>query len=227
MKKKILIADDEPMLRECLKGFLVRQGFEVYTAVNGNAVIDKLPNINPDLILLDIMMPKLDGIETCLRVREISNVPILFLTAKSDVADKIKGLTCGCDDYITKPFDYSELLLRIKAVLRRAKQEELKRNIISAGSLTIDKSARFVRINDRDIELTPKEFDLLWLLANRPEQVFTRDQIIRHIWQTDYCEDTALLTTLVKRLREKIESVPESPKFIKTVRGIGYKLGKT
>lgn len=225
MKKKILIADDEPMLRECLKGFLVRQGFEVYTAVNGRTVIEDLSNVNPDLILLDIMMPKLDGIETCLRIREISNVPIMFLTAKSDVADKIKGLTCGCDDYITKPFNYNELLLRINAVLRRVKQEDLNRNVIRAGSLLINKSARFVEIGGTKIELTPKEFDLLWLLANRPEQVFTRDQIIRHIWQTDYCEDTALLTTLVKRLREKIESLPESPKFIKTVRGIGYKLG--
>lgn len=226
MKKKILIAEDEPMLRECLKGFLARQGFEVHTAANGGLVIDKLSTINPDLILLDIMMPKLDGIETCLSVREISNVPIMFLTAKCDVADKIKGLNCGCDDYITKPFDYSEVLLRIKAVLRRVKKEDLNRNMIRYGSLLIDKSTRSVQINGRKIELTPKEFDLLWLLANRPEQVFTRDQIIKHIWQTDYCEDTALLTTLVKRLREKIENLQETPKFINTVRGIGYKLGK-
>lgn len=226
MKKKILIADDEPMLLQCLKGYLARQGYEVYTAVNGQKVIETLVKINPDIILLDVMMPKIDGLETCMKIRETSNVPIMFLTAKSEVTDKIKGLTCGCDDYVTKPFDYSELSLRIKAVLRRVTKEDLNKNVINTGGLIIDRSTRTAEAEGEKSELTPKEFDLLWLLANRPEQVFTRDQIMKHIWQTDYCEDTALLTTLVKRLREKIEKTPENPRIIKTVRGIGYKLGR-
>ncbi len=226
--KKILIADDEPKIIKFLSGFLQREGFQVFTATNGREVLTEVHWINPDLIILDVMMPKLDGFEVCRRVREESKVPIIFLTSKNEPLDKIMGLTLGSDDYLTKPFNSAELLLRIKAVLRRTIEivnTDIDKDVIRVQDLIIDRRSMTIEVYGKEIELTNKEFNLLWILASKPNQVFTRDRLIYHIWTTEYSEDTGIVTTLVKRLREKMEPDPANPQFIKTVRGIGYKFG--
>ncbi|MDT3697838.1 MAG: response regulator transcription factor [Thermincola sp.] len=226
--KRILIADDEPKIIKFLDGFLQREGFQVFTASNGQEVLAVVDRINPDLIILDVMMPKLDGFEVCRRIREESNVPIIFLTAKNEELDKIMGLTLGSDDYLTKPFNSAELLLRVKAVLRRTSEgvnENNDQDIIRVPGMAINRRSMGVEVDGHEVELTHKEFELLWFLASRPNQVFTRDRLIYQIWNTEYFEDTGIVTTLVKRLREKIETDPANPRFIKTIRGIGYKFG--
>ncbi|ADG82060.1 two component transcriptional regulator, winged helix family [Thermincola ferriacetica] len=226
-RKKILIADDEPKILKFLAGFLQREGFAVATAANGFDALAEFNRWQPDLLVLDVMMPKMDGYEVCRKIREQSNVPIIFLTAKNETFDKIMGLTLGSDDYLTKPFDSAELLLRIRAILRRVADNSSVENkdVIKVPGLVINRATRTVEFEGKEIELTPKEFDLLWLLASHPNQVFTRDQLIYQIWDTEYCEDTGIVTTLVKRLREKIELDTANPRYIKTIRGVGYKFG--
>jgi len=226
---RILVVDDEPKMLKFLTGFLTREGFEVETASNGEEVLAKFARWNPDLILLDVMMPRVDGFEVCRRIREQSRVPIIFLTAKDDTGNKIIGLTLGSDDYLTKPFNSAELLLRIKAVLRRyteGQSAEDREEIIRVPGMVINRTSRTVEREGGETELTQKEFDLLWLLASHPRRVFTRDQLLYQIWDTGYCGDTAVVTTLVKRLREKIEPDADRPRYIKTVRGVGYKFGE-
>lgn len=224
---KLLIADDDAKILGFLSEFFTREGFEVHSALDGLEALAKFKLVNPDLVILDIMMPKMDGLETCLKMRRESKVPILMLTAKGETEDKIRGLTYGCDDYISKPFDNRELLLRIKAILRRSDLQNNgpDKNVLNFGSLIIEKESRNVYVFGKNILLTRKEFDLLWLLASRPDKVFTRDQLIKLIWDTEYCEDTAIVTTLVKRLRKKLELNLDNPEFIVTIRGIGYKFG--
>jgi DNA-binding response OmpR family regulator len=226
--QKILIADDEPKILKFLAGFLRREGFEVSTAVNGEEAVAGFYRVNPDLIVLDIMMPGLDGFEACRRIRAESNVPVLFLSAKNETLDKITGLALGSDDYLTKPFDGAELLLRIKAILRRAADSPNRdqEDVIEVPGLVINRTSRLVSRAGDEIALTPKEFDLLWLLARYPNRVFTRDQLLYQIWDTEYTGDAGVVTTLVKRLREKIEPDPANPRYIKTVRGVGYKFGE-
>lgn len=228
-RKKILVADDEPKLLKFLSGFLEREGFEVAAAMDGWDVIDKYISYKPDLIVLDVMMPKMDGFEVCRRIRQESNVPVIFLSARGETMDRVMGLTFGSDDYLTKPFDSAELLLRIRAVLRRAETKPLGINqgyTISFPGLIINRNSRVVEVDGRETELTAREFDLLWLLAGHPNQVFTRNQILYQVWGEDYGEDTTgVITTLVKRLREKIEDDPAKPVIIKTIRGVGYKFG--
>lgn len=227
-EKKILIADDDLKMVKFLNGFLRREGFVTETANNGHDVLEKWAGFKPDIILLDIMMPQMDGLEVCRRIRENSDIPIIILSAKTQTVDKIIGFSLGIDDYLTKPFHRDELLMRIRAVLRRAPESSDRRSkteVIQILGLIIDKTARTVLKDGREIDLTLKEFDLLWLLARHPKQVFTREQLLYHIWGTDFAEDTGIVTTLVKRTREKIEEDPANPVFIKTVRGVGYKLG--
>ncbi len=229
-KKRILVADDEPRILKFLTGFLSREGFEVVTAADSSEVMAVFEESSPDLILLDIMMPHIDGFEVCRKIREISKVPIIILSAKNETLDKIMGLSLGCDDYLTKPFDSAELLLRIKAVMRRAAARSAHPeadDVIRFPGITINRTSRTVEVADRETELTPKEFELLWLLAGHPKQVFTREQLLYQIWDTEYADDTGIVTTLVKRTREKIEEDPANPRFIKTVRGVGYKFGVT
>ena len=229
-KNRILAADDEPRILKFLTGFLSREGFEVVTAADGSEVMAVFEESSPDLVLLDIMMPHMDGFEVCRKIREISKVPIIILSAKNETLDKIMGLSLGCDDYLTKPFDSAELLLRIKAVMRRAADRSVDsetNEVIRVPGISINRKSRTVEIADRETELTLKEFELLWLLAGHPKQVFTREQLLYQIWDTEYTEDTGVVTTLVKRTREKIEKDPANPRFIKTVRGVGYKFGVT
>lgn len=227
-KNRILVADDEPRILKFLTGFLSREGFEVVTAADGSEVMAVFEEANPDLIVLDIMMPHMDGFEVCRKIRETSRVPIIILSAKNETLDRIMGLSLGCDDYLTKPFDSAELLLRIKAVMRRAADRSAvpeAKEVIRADGISINRTARTVEVEDRETDLTLKEFELLWLLASHPKQVFTREQLLYQIWDTDYTEDTGIVTTLVKRTREKIEKDPANPRIIKTVRGVGYKFG--
>jgi len=227
-KNRILVADDEPRILKFLTGFLSREGFEVVTAADGSEVMAVFEEANPDLIVLDIMMPHMDGFEVCRKIRETSRVPIIILSAKNETLDRIMGLSLGCDDYLTKPFDSAELLLRIKAVMRRAADRSAMpeaKEVIRADGISINRTARTVEVEDRETDLTLKEFELLWLLASHPKQVFTREQLLYQIWDTDYTEDTGIVTTLVKRTREKIEKDPANPRIIKTVRGVGYKFG--
>lgn len=225
--KKILVADDEPKILKAVTDYLEWEGFEVYTALDGEEALREFKHIRPDLLILDISMPKLDGFEVCRKIRETSRVPVIFLSAKTSTIDRITGLTLGSDDYLTKPFDNTELLLRIKAVLRRTAEmpEEGSKEIVEFPGLVVNKESMTVKINGKEIELTHKEFDMLWLLASRPNKVFTREQLLDQVWGTEYFGDTGVVTTLIKRLREKIEPDMENPKYVKTIRGVGYKFG--
>ena len=174
------------------------------------------------------MMPGMDGFEVCRKIREESNLPIIILSAKEENEDKILGLTLGCDDYITMPFDSKDLILRFNAVLRRVKensQPENRRNIVKLPGLTINSISRITEVGGKEVDLTPKEYALLWLLSNSPALVFTREQILYQIWESDYYGNSEVVTSLVKRLREKIEPDGSNPFYIRTIHGVGYKLG--
>lgn len=222
------MAEDDSSIRQFLHILLTREGFDVKVVGQGSEVIKECHSCNPDLLLLDIMMPGMDGFEVCRRIRKESNLPIIILTAKEDNEDKISGLILGCDDYITKPFDSTELILRIKAVLRRVKeydQPENGRTIVELPGLTINYISRITEVGGKEVNLTPKEYALLWLLSNSPEQVFTREQLLYQIWDSNYYGSPSVVTSLVKRLREKIEPDVVNPYYIRTIHGVGYKLG--
>lgn len=224
----IIVAEDDDSIRQYLNILLTREGFIVKVVGEGKDVIKEYHNCKPDLLLLDIMMPGMDGFEVCREIRKESNLPIIILSAKEGNEDKISGLILGCDDYITKPFDSTELILRIKAVLRRSEEHghsESDQNIVVLPGLTINYISRITEVGGKEVDLTPKEYDLLWLLCNRPEQVFTRDQLLYQIWDSNYYGSPSVVTSLVKRLREKIEPDVSTPYYIKTIHGVGYKLG--
>ncbi len=227
-KKKIMVIDDDTTILNFLSEFLSSEGFVVYTAADGSTALELCRQKKPDLVVLDVMMPEMDGFETCLQMRRISTVPIVFLSAKHETSDRVMGLACGSDDFVAKPFDSGELLLRIKAILRRSRGGVLEPDqdqLIKLAGLTINRTNRSVEKLNRNVELTAKEFELLWLLASYPKRVFTRDQLIYQIWNQNFLEDTSVVTMLVKRLREKIEDDHAKPVYIKTIRGVGYKFG--
>ena len=224
----IIVAEDDVSIQKYLNILLTREGFNVKIIGHGAAVIKECHNSKPDLLLLDIMMPGMDGFEVCRKIRQESNLPIIILSAKEENEDKISGLILGCDDYITKPFDSIELILRIKAVLRRATEHCLpatRRNIVELPGLTMNNNSRVTEVGGKVIELTPKEYALLWLMSNSPDQVFTREQLLYQIWDSDYYGSSGVVTSLVKRLREKIEPDVVNPYYIRTIHGVGYKLG--
>ncbi|KGK82453.1 PhoP family transcriptional regulator [Desulfosporosinus sp. HMP52] len=228
VRNKIIVAEDDIRLQKFLHQYLTREGFNVMVVGKGDEVITACFHFQPDLLLLDIMMQGMDGFEVCRKIREESDLPIIILSAKDGNTDKILGLTLGCDDYITKPFENAELLLRIKAVLRRVKEFNHNKdglNIIKLPGLTINRITRVTCLGDKEVKLTPKEFELLWLLSCRTDQVFTRDQLLYHIWGSEYYGNSEVVTMLVKRLREKIEPDVSNPYYIRTVHGVGYKLG--
>ncbi len=228
MGSTIMVAEDDTGIQQFLQILLTREGFNVIVVGKGTDVLSRYRNSNPDLLLLDIMMPGMDGFEICRTIREESDLPIIILSAKDRNTDKVLGLTLGCDDYITKPFESAELLLRIRAVMRRAKEDSYQnnvRNIVKLPGLTMNLINRVTEVGGSVVDLTPKEFDLLWLLSNHPKQVFTRDQLLYQIWNEDRYNNPAVVTTLVKRLREKIESDVTNPLYVVTVQGVGYKLG--
>ena len=238
-KKTILIVDDEKMIINLLTHNLTKEGYNVIEAKDGVEAIEKATSQKPDLILLDIMLPKIDGLTVCKRIKNIMNVPILMVTAKDEELDKIVGLELGADDYITKPFSVRELLARIKANLRKAdiiidteKEEELEEeeetqelkrtNIIKVGVLTLDLDRFEVMVGDRSVDLTLRGFEVLKFLASEPGQVITRETLLERVWGYEYYGDIRTVDVTVRRIREKIEKDTSNPKILITKRGVGY-----
>ncbi|MDP4161280.1 MAG: response regulator transcription factor [Bacillota bacterium] len=224
---KVLVVDDEPKILKIVEHCLIREGYEVITALDGSQAIEQFHRQEPDLVILDLMLPHVDGFQVCRTIRETSSIPIIILSARNEELDKILGFNLGVDDYLTKPFSPVELCLRIKAVLRRTRQEQSTLNPESPtflhNGLRINPSTREVFIDDVPIELTAKEFDLLWFFVKHPNKVFTRKQLLYQIWQSDYYGNDDAVTVLISRLRDKIEQSKSQPSFIKTLRGVGYK----
>lgn len=227
--ERILVVDDEPQIREVINRYLEREGFKVTQAADGDAALAQFKAHNPDLIVLDLMLPKTDGLEVFRRIRADKAIPIIMLTAKGEETDRIVGLELGADDYIVKPFSPRELVARVKTVLRRINPIEplakAERPVVR-GDLRIDPRERTVTLADKPLELTSKEFDLLWFLATHPGQVFTRVQLLDRVWGYEFYGDASTVTVHVRRLREKIEPDPSAPRFVSTVWGVGYKFEK-
>lgn len=226
MAERILVVDDERPIADILRFNLERDGYEVEVAYDGEEAVNKAARQGFDLVILDIMLPKLDGFSVCREIRARSPVPILMLTAKEAEVDKVLGLELGADDYVTKPFSPRELLARVKAILRRYKTgADLKVSpdqTMRFGNLTVNLTSYEVSRDGRTLDLTPKEFELLRCLCTRPGQVFSREALLEEVWGYDYFGDVRTVDVTVRRLREKIESQPGDPHFIKTKRGVGY-----
>ena len=220
----ILLVEDEPALAASVAYSLEREGFSVSTEPDGEAGLARFRADRPDLVLLDLMLPKLSGLDVCRAIRAESTVPILILTAKDSEADKVAGLELGADDYVTKPFSMRELVSRVRAHLRRAVMSPAGSSVaLAGGPLVLDPDGHEVFVGDRRVDLPPKEFDLLALLLERKGRLLTRDFLISQVWGHDYVGDTKTLDVHVKRLRQKIEEEPHRPRYLLTVRGLGYK----
>ena len=224
--KRILIVDDEEMIVRTVKAYLDREGFKTYTAFDGEAALQAFTEKGPDLIILDLMLPKMSGIEVTRAIRAKSSVPIIMLTAKAAEADRVVGLELGADDYVVKPFSPRELVARVRAVLRRYEGEGMEVERIIAGGLEIDLKTRELKVDGREVDLTPTEFDLLAYLARHPGQVFTRLQLLREVQGYTYDSFARTIDTHVKNLRRKIEADPKSPRYILTVHGVGYRFAR-
>lgn len=228
-QQTILVTDDETTVREVVRRYLERDGYRVVEAPDGPSALEKLQEEDVDLIVLDVMLPGLDGLEITRHLRDMApegdSPPIIMLTAKSAEADRIEGLNVGADDYLTKPFSPQELVARVRAVLRRTTPAPILQGekALTIGKLHIDPGTREVFAGERKADLTAKEFDLLWFLARHPRQVFSRSQLLDQVWGYDYYGDPSTVTVHVRRLREKIESDPSNPRRILTVWGVGYK----
>ncbi|ATO54125.1 response regulator YycF [Loigolactobacillus coryniformis] len=230
MAKKILVVDDEKPISDIVKFNLTKEGYDVVTAYDGEEALAKVNEVNPDLILLDLMLPKIDGLEVAREVRKDHDMPIIMLTAKDSEIDKVLGLEMGADDYVTKPFSNRELVARVKANLRRqgtinnAQPEEDENSEIEIGDLTIHPDAYIVSKRGDKIELTHREFELLHYLAQHIGQVMTREHLLQTVWGYDYFGDVRTVDVTVRRLREKIEDNPSHPEWLVTRRGVGYYL---
>jgi two-component system alkaline phosphatase synthesis response regulator PhoP len=222
-REKILVVDDERNIVELMKFNLKKEGYEVATAFDGLEAIRVAREEKPDLIILDLMMPELGGLDVCKTLRKESKVPIIIVTAKGEEIDMILGLELGADDYVTKPFSPKLLITKIRTVLRRTGQKADEQEELHFDNLHINLMKHEVRLNDKKIELKPKEFDLLKLLATSAGKVFTRDFLLEQLWGYDYLGDTRTVDVHVRRLRQKIEDKPSNPKYLRTVHGIGYK----
>jgi two-component system response regulator RegX3 len=221
---KILVVEDEESFREAMEFMLRKEGYEVLLADDGEVAVDLFERKGADLILLDLMLPGLSGVDVCRRIRASSQVPIIMVTAKDSEVDKVVGLEIGADDYVTKPFSSRELLARIKAVLRRSSELGLEDSrAFESGPVRIDVDRHLVSVNGNPVSLPLKEFELLKLLISNAGRVLTRTQLIDRVWGSDYVGDTKTLDVHVKRLRSKIEPDPAHPKYLVTVRGLGYK----
>ena len=224
MAISVLIIEDDANIRELLQLYLEKDGYAVTLAADGGQGLAKFRALKPDLVLLDIMMPVLDGWEVCKAIRAESNTPVIMLTAKSETTDKVTGLKAGADDYITKPFEMKELLARIEAVLRRSDRgvEEAKTRRLTFDKLVVDMDAFELTVDGKKVEIPPKEMELLFFLASTPNRVYTRNQLLDEVWGFDYFGDSRTVDVHVKRLREKLEGVWEKWN-LKTVWGVGYK----
>ena len=228
MRKKILVVEDEKNIAELERDYLEANGYEVEIAIDGKSGLDRALESDFDLVILDVMLPGIDGFEVCRQIRKSKECPVLMVSAKKDEIDKIRGLGLGADDYITKPFSPSELVARVTAHISRyerltSKGEEPVNYVINIGNLSIDKNARRVFINDEEVSLTNKEFDLLVFLASNPNVVFSKDTIFDKIWGLDAIGETSTVTVHINRIREKIEDDSSNPQYIETVWGAGYR----
>jgi DNA-binding response OmpR family regulator len=225
MANKVLVVDDEKLIVKGIRFSLEQDGYEVSCAYDGEEALSMAKEGNYDIILLDLMLPKLSGLDVCQQIREFSNVPIIMLTAKGEDMDKIMGLEYGADDYITKPFNILEVKARIKAILRRTKKTEKTENtdkVVTAGDLKLDTDSRRVYIRDREVNLTAKEFDVLQLLVTNPNKVYSRENLLNTIWGYEYPGDLRTVDVHIRRLREKIEDNPSEPRYVHTKWGVGY-----
>ncbi|ALV22372.1 MULTISPECIES: response regulator YycF [Carnobacterium] len=228
--KKVLVVDDEKPISDIVKFNLTKEGYDVYTAYDGEEALEKVEEVEPDLIILDLMLPKIDGLEVCREIRKTHDMPIIMVTAKDSEIDKVLGLELGADDYVTKPFSNRELVARVKANLRRhgnakaAVVEEEETNDIEVGALTVHPDAYIVSKRGETIELTHREFELLHYLARHLGQVMTREHLLQTVWGYDYFGDVRTVDVTVRRLREKIEDSPSHPAWLVTRRGVGYYL---
>ena len=223
MKTKIMVVDDDPNIRELVRRYLEKEGFEVTCAERGDEAVKMFRASPPNLMLLDVMLPGMDGWQVCREVRKISNIPIIMLTAKDETFDKVLGLELGADDYIVKPFDMKELVARIKAVIRRFQVAEAPEKELVFPGLTINISQYTVTYMGKPLEMPPREIELLYFLASHPGMVFTREQLLEQVWGYDYFGDSRTVDVHVKRLREKLSGGEELGWQIKTVWGVGYK----
>jgi len=225
MGKRVLVVDDEKLIEKGIRFSLMQDGLEVDCAYDGEEALEKAKENAYDLILLDVMLPKMDGFEVCQQIRDFSDVPIIMLTAKGDDMDKILGLDYGADDYITKPFNILEVKARIKAIMRRGRKQEEKAvpsTVLEKNDMKIDRESRRVYIEGKEVNLTAKEFDLLELLAMNPDKVYSREQLLNLVWGYEYPGDARTVDVHIRRLREKIEKLPSNPKYVFTKWGVGY-----
>ena len=224
---KILVVDDEKVLVKGIKFNLENEGYQVETGSDGEEAVEKARVGQFDLIILDLMMPKIDGLQACMKIREFSNVPIIMLTARSEDTDKIIGFECGADDYITKPFNILEVKARIRALLRRAgqtAQQEKVANRLARGSIVIDTDERAAWRDGQPVDLTAKEFDLIELLLRNPGRVYSRENLLNQVWGYEYIGEYRTVDVHIRRLREKLEPDPANPEYILTKWGVGYYL---
>ncbi len=225
MANKVLIVDDEKLIVKGLRFSLEQEGMEVECAYDGETALNMIKAGEYDMVLLDIMLPKMTGLEVCQQVREFSAVPIIMLTAKGEDMDKILGLEYGADDYITKPFNILEVKARIKAIIRRTRKQqkvEEKSRVVETAGLRLDSESRRVFIDGKEVNLTAKEFDLLELLAFNPNKVYSRENLLNTVWGYEYLGDVRTVDVHIRRLREKIEENPSAPKYVHTKWGVGY-----
>ena len=225
MSRKVLVVDDEKLIVKGVRFSLEQDGMEVDCAYDGEEALEKIRANTYDIILLDIMLPKLDGFQVCQQVREFSDVPILMLTAKGDDMDKILGLEYGADDYITKPFNILEVKARIKAITRRtskAAKQKKDESVINVLDITLDTDSKRLHIAGKEINLTSKEFDVLELLVKNPDKVYSREKLLGLVWGSQYPGDVRTVDVHIRRLREKIELNPSEPKYVHTKWGVGY-----
>jgi len=220
---KILVVDDEPAILELLSYNLKSNGYSVVAVREGPEALEVVAAEQPDLVILDLMLPGLDGFEVCRRIREKWNIPIIMLTARQEELDKVLGLELGADDYLTKPFSPRELLARVKAVMRRTNQGEESTGLLRAGSLELDQDKHQLTVDGRPVELTLKEYQLLEILIKNPGRVFDRENLLNLLWGEGYFGDNRTIDVHIRHLREKIEADPSQPQYVLTVRGIGYK----
>ena len=221
---KVLVVDDDAHIVELIKLYFEKEGFSVATAGNGREAVEKFKTETPAIIILDVMMPEMDGWDVCREIRKTSNVPIIMLTAKGETFDKVLGLELGADDYMVKPFETKELIARVKAVLRRSDAKEANAaKEINFNNLSINLSNYELKINGKITEIPPKELELLFFLASNPNRVFTREQLLEEVWGFDYFGDSRTVDVHIKRLREKLENVKDANWQLKTVWGVGYK----
>ena len=222
--QSILVVDDEHTIRDVIRRYLERDGFTVREAADGQTALREIEESLPDLIVLDLMLPGVDGLAITRHIRQRHTVPIIMLTAKGETSDRIYGLDLGADDYVAKPFSPQELVSRIRAVLRRSNESARpQQSPLEFDGLRIDPATRLVTVRGGEVTLTAKEFDLLWFLARHPRQVFTRSQLLDHVWGYEFDGDSSTITVNIRRLREKIERDPSQPRHLLTAWGVGYK----